>query len=74
MRDVNRKLLGTLAVTAVLVAAALIWLYPTDMMRGLDISCGCFGSYSINTGFRLVTMDLVILGSLCLVACQSKAP
>jgi len=42
--------------TCVFIAAV-----ASAIVRGLDISCGCFGSHSMNVGARMLALDLGIL-------------
>ncbi len=58
-RDASATILiGLMLVFIVAIAAA--WL------RGLDISCGCFGNSDTETNYRwLIVRDLLILVALC---------
>jgi len=57
--------LGLFRRAAALVAAGLlagfIILVAVTMLRGLDLSCGCFGSFSGKVGWALLVQDIVLL-------------
>lgn len=44
------------SLTCVFIAAA-----AAAILRGLDISCGCFGAHSTKVGVKLLAFDLAIL-------------
>ncbi len=49
------------ALLASLFLLGFIVLVATTMIRGLDISCGCFGSFSGRADARLLVQDVVLL-------------
>jgi len=59
-------ILGLFRKPAALLAAGLsacfVVLVSVTLFRGLDISCGCFGSFSSRADVRLLVQDIVLLG------------
>ena len=57
--------LGLFRRAAALVAAGMlagfILLVAVTMVRGLDLSCGCFGSLSGKVGWTLLVQDILLL-------------
>jgi len=57
--------LGLFRRAAALIACGLlsgfIILVAVTMVRGLDLSCGCFGSFSGKVGWPLLVQDIVLL-------------
>lgn len=44
-----------------LMLVGFIILVASAMVRGLDVECGCFGSFSSKADFRLILQDIILL-------------
>ena len=49
------------AVIVVVLTCVFIAAIASAIFRGLDISCGCFGTHSAKVGVKLLAFDLAIL-------------
>jgi uncharacterized membrane protein YphA (DoxX/SURF4 family) len=49
------------ALVAAVMLAGFILLVAVTMVRGLDLSCGCFGSLSGKVGWTLLIQDILLL-------------
>ncbi|MCJ7611965.1 MAG: DoxX family membrane protein [Candidatus Aminicenantes bacterium] len=49
------------ALAAAGLLGAFIILISVTMVRGLDLSCGCFGSLSGKVGLKLLAQDIILL-------------
>ncbi len=52
--------LGSTALVSLLLLAFLT-LIASTLIRGIDVECGCFGSFSRKVDFKLILTDLVLL-------------
>jgi uncharacterized membrane protein YphA (DoxX/SURF4 family) len=70
--------LGLLRRPAALLASAMsagfIVLVAATMVRGLDVTCGCFGSFSGKADARLLVQDAVLLALSLAVLLSRRDP
>lgn len=62
------------ALTASAFLAGFVVLVAATMARGLDVSCGCFGSFSGKADLRLLVQDVVLLALSVLILFSRRDP